>query len=105
MSSELEETAARQIRALSLPEPEREYRFMPPRRFKFDFAWPAVMVALEVEGGVYSGGRHTTGSGFTQDCEKYTEAALRGWKVIRVTSHHINNGRMAGWLERALQGT
>ncbi len=101
--SALETAAAFQIRALALPEPEREYRFMPPRMFRFDFAWPAAMVALEVEGGIYSGGRHTTGPGFTKDCEKYSEAALRGWKVIRVTSEHIERGRMAEWLCRALE--
>ena len=101
--SALESAAALQIRALALPEPEREYRFLPPRRWRFDFAWPALMVALEVEGGVHSGGRHTTGPGFTRDCEKYNEAALRGWTVIRVTGHHIDSGDMAAWLERALQ--
>ena len=102
MSSQLEEAAALTIRALALPEPEREYRFAPPRMWRFDFAWPAAMVALEVEGGIYNGGRHTTGPGFTKDCEKYSEAALRGWKVIRVTSEHIERGDMAKWLCRAL---
>ena len=103
MSSQLEEAAALTIRALALPEPEREYRFMPPRRYRFDFAWPDALVALEVEGGIYNGGRHTTAAGFTGDCEKYTEAALRGWRVIRVVKRHINDGTMAAWLERALQ--
>lgn len=101
--SELETAASFQIRALALPEPVREYRFMPPRMWRFDFAWPAAMVALEVEGGIYSGGRHTTGPGFTKDCEKYTEAALRGWTVIRVTKRHIDDGTMTAWLARALE--
>lgn len=101
--SALEESAALHIRALALPEPQREYRFAAPRRWKFDFAWPERFVALEVEGGVYSGGRHTTGSGFTGDCEKYTEAALRGWRVIRVTDLHIGNGMLDDWLCRALE--
>ena len=54
--SDLEATMALHIRANELPEPEREYRFAPPRRWRFDFAWPAAMLALEVEGGVWSTG-------------------------------------------------
>jgi hypothetical protein len=39
------------LRAAGLPEPIREYRFAPSRRWRFDFAWPAAMLAVEVEGG------------------------------------------------------
>ena len=65
------------IRVNNLPEPEREYRFHPKRRWQFDFAWPGVMLALEVEGGVHMRrARHTSGVGFTGDCEKYNEALI-----------------------------
>lgn len=64
----------------------KELRFAPPRRWAFDYAWPALMVALEIEGGVYSGGRHTRGRGFVADCEKYNSAALRGWVVLRLAT-------------------
>jgi hypothetical protein len=67
------------IRALGLPEPECEYRFARPRQWRFDFAWPALLLAVEVEGGSWNGGRHTSGAGFAADCEKYNEATLRGW--------------------------
>lgn len=60
-----------------------EYRFHPKRRWRFDFALPEHMVAIEIEGGVHSNGRHTRGSGFTADCEKYNTAAAMGWKVFR----------------------
>lgn len=100
--SDLESLVALHIRANELPEPEREFRFARPRRWQFDFAWPGLMLALEVEGGVYSGGRHTTGSGFTGDCEKYNEALLRGWRVLRVTGEQVSSGAALDWVRRAL---
>lgn len=85
MASPLEARFLTLCRCWRLPEPEREYRFDPVRRWRFDFAWPDVRVALEVEGGVYSHGRHTRGSGFTRDVEKYNMAVMLGWAVLRVT--------------------
>lgn len=83
-----------------LPCPELEYRFAPPRRWRFDYAWPALLVALEIEGGVWTGGRHTRGAGYSRDCEKYTEAALRGWRVLRVTTDMVRDGRLYDYLRR-----
>ncbi|BDM64565.1 hypothetical protein NFHSH190041_20170 [Shewanella sp. NFH-SH190041] len=91
--SALEETLALQIRALKLPEPVREHRFHAVRKWRFDFAWPELMLAVEVEGGAWSGGRHTRGSGFTKDLEKYSEAMSLGWIVYRVDAALINSGR------------
>lgn len=68
-----------------LPEPVREYAFAREagRRWRFDWAWPDARVALEIEGGLWTGGRHTIGKGFLQDLEKYNEAQLYGWIVLR----------------------
>jgi hypothetical protein len=81
------------LRAAGLPAPVREHRFAPPRRWRFDYAWPACRLALEIEGGVWVGGRHVRGRGFESDCEKYSEAALRGWRVLRVTPAMLRDGR------------
>jgi very-short-patch-repair endonuclease len=67
-----------------------ELRFHPGRRWRFDFANADARVAIELEGGVWSGGRHTRGSGFVADCEKYNAAALYGWTVFRLTRQQIN---------------
>ena len=75
-----------------IPIPCREYRFHKTRRWLFDFAWPDAKLAVEVEGAVFVRGRHTRGSGFTQDCEKYNTAVLMGWRVLRFTREHIENG-------------
>lgn len=100
--SDLETELEFQIRAYRLPPPLREYRFDPARRWRFDFAWPQKRVALEVEGGVWSGGRHTRGSGFISDCEKYNTATLAGWKVFRVTGEHVRSGVAVDLAQKAL---
>jgi hypothetical protein len=62
------------------------------------------MVAFECEGGAWMGrrGRHTSGKGFTDDCEKYSVAAVLGWRVIRATVPQIRSGQAAEWLAAAL---
>jgi len=50
-----------------------------------DFAWPKYKLALEVEGGVHTNGRHTRGAGFMKDMEKYNEMTRLGWRLIRTT--------------------
>lgn len=67
-----------------IPAPTFEYRFHSKRRWRFDAAWPAHQIALEVEGGVWTNGRHTRGSGFVRDMEKYNAAAVLGWRLLRV---------------------
>lgn len=74
---------------LNLPPFVREFKFHATRRWKFDFAWPELMVAVEIEGSAWGGGRHTRGSGFIADCEKYTRAAANGWFVLRFTDHDL----------------
>lgn len=102
--SEAEETLAFQVRAAGLPEPVREYRFAPPRRWRFDFAWADAKVAAEVEGGRWVGGRHNSPTGFADDCEKYAEAVVRGWAVLRVTPEMVHSGAALRLIERVLGG-
>lgn len=73
------------------PEPTKEHRFAPPRRWRFDRSWPAALVAVELEGGVWSGGRHTRGKGYIDDCIKYNAAQLEGWLVLRFTADMLGN--------------
>jgi len=88
MRSHLEDQFLLLIRADKLPAPEREYKFDSKRRWRFDFAWPDKKIAVEIEGGVWlrSGGRHSRGKGFIGDCEKYNQAIMLGWKVLRYTA-------------------
>lgn len=100
--SALEDTLAFQLRAASLPEPVREHKFHPTRRWRFDMAFPAYMLAVEVEGGKWTQGRHQRPQGFEDDCVKYAEAVLLGWRVIRVTGDMIDDGRALQYIEMAL---
>jgi len=54
--SHLEETLLWQIKAAGLPMPEREYRAIKGRMFRFDFAWEKERLLVEINGGTYSGG-------------------------------------------------
>ena len=80
-----------------------EFRFHPTRRWRFDFAFERIKFAVEVEGGTWSGGRHTTGSGFEKDCEKYAEALMLGWKVLRVTGKMVRDGRAISYIEKIIE--
>lgn len=60
-----------------------EYKFHPDRKWRFDYANPDIKIAVEKEGGVWLVGRHNRGKGFLNDMEKYNEAILLGWKVLR----------------------
>lgn len=88
--------------AAGLPRPVTEYRFHPERRWRFDYALPGrLMIALEVEGGVWTGGRHTRGAGYLGDVDKYNEAALLGWLVLRCTPSKLRTQGLA-LLQRAV---
>ncbi len=101
----LELAMHQQLRALGLTIGlMREWQFDGKRKWRFDFAYPDpdVLLAIEVEGGTWTGGRHTTGVGFERDAEKYAHAAIKGWRVIRATSDQVKSGVAAGWVEQAL---
>jgi very-short-patch-repair endonuclease len=68
---------------------EEEVRFHPVRRWRFDFAHMETLVAVEIEGGTWTGGRHTRPVGYEKDCEKYNAAGALGWTVFRLTSRMI----------------
>ena len=63
----------------------KEYRFDAKRKWRIDYAIPKHKIAIEVEGGVWTNGRHTRASGFLRDIEKYNAMAVSGWILIRVT--------------------
>jgi hypothetical protein len=91
-----------QLRLAGLPEPE--FRFAPPRRWRWDLCWPDRLVAVEVQGGTFAGGRHTRGKGYRNDCEKLNEGQLLGWLVLWVTPPMVKDGSaLPAELRRNLQ--
>jgi len=101
--SKLENKFMGQILAEGIPDPEREYRFHRVRRWRFDFAWPALKIAAELDGGTWTEkGRHTTGTGYRGDCEKRNEAVLAGWRVFNFDSSMVHDGQAIKTIRRAL---
>ena len=82
----------------------KEHRFHPKRKWRFDYAFPAAKVALEVEGGVWTSGRHTRPQGFLNDIEKYNTATLLGWKVLRTTPDELYTKNTLNMLNFAITG-
>lgn len=93
MVSELEQLLLTQIEQAGLPTPSREARVNSKRRWRFDFSWPTSGLAVEVEGGQWVQGRHQRGTGFENDCVKYNQAQLDGWRVLRFTGDMVRDGR------------
>ena len=88
--SRLETKFALYWRSLGGPELEREFRFHPERKWRADFAHIESRTLIEIEGGIYIQGRHNRAAGFIADAEKYLEAFLAGWAVVRLTSAQIS---------------
>ena len=88
-----EELFIEQLKVAGLLIPEEEYKFLPDRRFRFDFAWPRWKLAVEIEGATWSGGRHSRGKGFENDCIKYNLAVRDLWRVLRFTTQMVKDGR------------
>lgn len=90
-------------RLAGVPVPEREFHFAAPeRRFRFDFAWPQAMIALESEGGSWSKGAHTRGGHFLSDMTKYNLAALKGWRVFRTVPGQLVQWEVVRMIGKAL---
>lgn len=87
--SRLETKFALYWQSLGGPELEREFRFHPERKWRADFAHIESRTLIEIEGGIYIQGRHNRAAGFIADTEKYLEAFLAGWAVVRLTAAQI----------------
>ena len=75
-----------------LPEPIEEFKFHPTRKWRADYAWPKEKIIVEIEGGIWTKGRHTRGSGFIGDMEKYNAAGRLGYRVFRFTPSELKKG-------------
>lgn len=103
VQSEGEVTLARDLRALKINF-EQEYKFHPERNWRADFLITGTRILVEVEGGVWSGGRHTRGKGFIADMEKYNAAAVMGFKVLRFDTQQVKSGLAIKQIENLVRG-
>jgi hypothetical protein len=104
----------RQVRAMGLPQYMRESLFALKvgRKWAFDFCWgPPYMLAVEIEGLVVRRingvlqvmGRHATITGFREDCEKYANAAMLGWTVVRFEQTQVDSRYAVNMVARILE--
>lgn len=68
---------------------ECEYKFHPVRKWRNDYFLTKYRIAVEIEGGVFIGGRHTSGMGFSKDMEKYNAALVEGIVVYRIDNRDL----------------
>jgi len=80
------------VKASGLPEPTLEFKFHDTRRWRVDCCFVADKLAVEIEGGVWTQGRHTRGSGFVKDMEKYNALAKYGYHLMRFTPDQVESG-------------
>lgn len=95
-----------------IPKPELEYKFHPTRKWRFDFAWTAQVedqyggfeprLALEVQGGIWTAGRHNRGAALLKEWEKLNEAAVQGWRIIYCQPKDLLTKQTIELLEQAL---
>ena len=101
--STLEATFDIGIKAWKLAQPQIEFRFHPSRKWRFDRAWPELSVAVEIDGGTWTQGRHVSPVGYAEDCDKLNAAALLGWTVLRFTGEHVRQGQAFAVVAEALR--
>lgn len=99
-----------------VPAPEREYIFSDgtsAQPWRFDLAWPTGIgsfveqqprchVAVEVQGGTWTGGRHGRGGGQETDHAKLNAAQLAGWTVLQYGRKAIEDGTAVRQIKEAL---
>lgn len=93
-----------QVVAAGLPRPTTEHPFHTERKWRFDLAWPAALLAVEVDGGTWTGGRHVRPRGYEEDARKLNAAVLLGWRVLRFTTRMVANGEALAAITAALEG-
>lgn len=79
-----------------------EHGFHPGRKWRFDFAWPAERLAVEVQGGIWSHGRHTRGAALKQEWEKLNTAAVMGWRILYCEPREVTTPAFVRYLKAAL---
>lgn len=101
--SEGEAVLSQQLRAYKINF-EQEFKFCETRRWAADFYLTGQMILIEVEGGIWSGGRHTRGKGYLGDMEKYNTATALGYQVYRYSTEQVKSGYAIGQIKSILEG-
>ena len=100
--SKLEEEFLTQLKMCGLPRPDkREFKFHDTRKWRVDFCYSSIKLAVEIEGGEWVNGRHNRQ--LAQDAEKYNELVLSGYRLLRFTGSMIKKGIAMDQMEKVLE--
>lgn len=102
MTSHLEDLFAMQLDAAGLGGYVREFRAIPGRKFRFDFCFREERLLIEINGGTYSKGAHSTGTGIARDYEKNNLAQIGGWRVLSFDTKMVKSGEALNVTEQIL---
>jgi very-short-patch-repair endonuclease len=91
------------LRGLADDDMVRQWTPFTGRRFRFDFAWPAARLAVDVQGGQFVRGGHARPKVINQDCEKSRLAAAYGIRVCYFNTEDIQRDRGFDQLLQAIQ--
>ena len=82
-----------------------EYKFHPKRKWRFDFIILRYLqyIGVEIDGGIWTQGRHSRGAGMESDMKKLNEAAIMGYKVLRFSTGMVKDGTAIETIRRALE--
>jgi very-short-patch-repair endonuclease len=98
--SQAEETLDWQIRHLTkLPKPEREVKLVEGREWRCDFVWFPQKLVVEIEGGLWNGGRHVQPKGYQEDMKKYNAIESLGYRIHRFSPEQVKYGEVLDFLE------
>jgi hypothetical protein len=91
-----------------------EHQFSSLRKWRFDYAHLSTLTAFELDGGMWAkrsyrdkktgqsvnviGGRHNSGKGYINDCEKINTAVILGWQIIRVPPELLTTPNVTDWI-------
>lgn len=101
--SEGEATLAQHLKSYNI-EFQAEFEFHPKRKWRADFLLIGKMILIEVEGGIWSNGRHTRGKGYQEDMVKYNSAQELGYSVYRYSTEQVKSGKAIESIRRLVGG-
>ena len=103
VESKGEAALIQQLKTLKI-EFEQEFQFHTTRKWRADFHIKNTKLLIEVEGGIWSGGRHTRGKGYIGDMEKYNAATMMGYQVLRFSTEQVTSGFAIKQIEGLVKG-
>lgn len=100
IAGKLEDAFTTQIKQAGLPEPEREVKLSDEYAYRWDFVWAKYRLAVEINGGIWNVGGHSTGKGILRDMTKLRIATLAGFRCFQFSADAVEDGSAVNTVEQ-----